>query len=194
MPETKNGGIRESAEERQENMKHPFRPDRVFRQISDITPGMLREMGITALLCDLDNTLVRPHRKRPTPGAAAWLESMRSGGIRVMLVSNNSMKRVREFCRGLPFEGMPQARKPLPFGLTRGRRALGASASETAFLGDQLFTDVLGARLAGLTALYVRPLCPETDGFFKLKRRLERPFLRGLEPEETQSKESKHGA
>ena len=165
-------------------MKHPFRPDRVFRRVSDITPEILREMGIRALLCDLDNTLVKPHRKRPTPGAAAWLMSMHEAGIRVMLVSNNSMKRVREFCRDLPFEGMPQARKPLPFGLTRGRRALGASAAETAFLGDQLFTDILGARLAGVTALYVRPLDPEKGWFFGLKRRLERPFLRGLEPEE----------
>ena len=162
-------------------MKHPLRPDRVFRRFSDIRPETLRGMGITAVLCDLDNTLVPPKRRRPTPSAIAWLESLHGAGIRVMLVSNNSMKRVREFCRCLPFVGIPQARKPLPFGLTRARRALGASAAETAVVGDQLFTDILAARLAGLTALYVRPMKPESGRFFALKRRLEQPFLRGFE-------------
>ncbi|MEA4824416.1 MAG: YqeG family HAD IIIA-type phosphatase [Clostridiaceae bacterium] len=162
-------------------MKHPLRPDLVFRRVSDIKPGLLRDMGITTVLCDLDNTLVAPKRRRPTPSAIAWLECMRAGGIRVMLVSNNSMKRVREFCRNLPFDGIPQARKPLPFGLTRARRTLHATVAETAFLGDQLFTDILAARLAGLTALYVRPVKPEKGWFFNLKRRLEQPFLRGFE-------------
>ena len=162
-------------------IKHPLRPDRVFRKYSDITPDILREMGVTAILCDLDNTLVKPQRKHPTPGAAAWLTALHSAGIRVMLVSNNSMKRVRAFCRNLQLEGLHQAGKPLPFGLTRARKKLGAAAAETAFVGDQLFTDVLAARLAGIAALYVRPIRPEKGWFFGLKRKLEKPFLKGFD-------------
>ncbi len=162
-------------------MKHPLRPDRVFRRYSDITPAILQEMGINTILCDLDNTLVKPQRKHPTPGAAAWLTALHSAGIRVMLVSNNSIKRVRAFCRNMPVQGLPQAGKPLPFGLTKARKKLGASQAQTAFVGDQLFTDVLAARLAGIAAFYVRPIRPEKGWFFGLKRKLEKPFLKGFD-------------
>ena len=159
-------------------MKHLFKPDKAFYRLGDITPDILRSMGICYLLCDLDNTLVAPNTRYPTPSAIAWLERLRTNGITVMLVSNNSPKRVREFCRNLSVDSISQARKPLPFGLTRARRTMKASRRETAFLGDQLYTDILGARLAGMTALYVKPKRKEHGRFFELKRRLEKPFLK----------------
>lgn len=161
-------------------MKHPLKPDYAFERLSDITPEILLSFGVRVLLCDLDNTLVSPGTRYPTASAIAWLEKMRHGGVTVILVSNNSRKRVREFCRNLPLDGISQARKPLPFGLTRARRKMKAEPRETAFLGDQLFTDVLGARLAGIVALYVQPRKKESGWFFDLKRRLELPFLQGL--------------
>jgi len=159
-------------------MKHPFKPDCAFARLDDITPEFLLSIGIRYLLCDLDNTLVAPNTRYPTPSAIAWLERLRQAGIRVMLVSNNSRKRVRDFCKNLSVRGIYQARKPLPAGLTRARKRMKAKPGETAFLGDQLFTDILGARLAGLTAIYVKPKEKEHGWFFELKRRLEEPFLR----------------
>jgi HAD superfamily phosphatase (TIGR01668 family) len=165
-------------DERYPAMKHLLRPDHIFQRLADVTPEALRACGIRALLCDLDNTLVAPHTRHPTKAAIAWLKSMRAGGITVMLVSNNTPRRVREFCRKLPFEGQALARKPLPFGLNRAWKKMGTAPNETGFLGDQLFTDVLGARLAGIQALYVYPMIEERGWFFRLKRKLEKPFLR----------------
>ena len=80
---------------------------------------------------------------------------------------------------GLAFEA--DGKKPLPGGFLRACAHMGLSPRETAAVGDQIFTDVIGARLAGVFCLMVDPIEPEPGWFFRLKRRLERPILRAYE-------------
>lgn len=153
-------------------------PDRLFDTLEDVTPELLRSMDITSLVIDLDNTLVPPHTDRPTQESLAWLSRQEEAGIRVFLVSNNTEERVNAFCEGTTLPHLHRGAKPLPFGITRARRMMDADRKNCALLGDQILTDVLGARLSGIRMLMVKPMVMETGTFFRMKRAFERFVMR----------------
>jgi len=159
-------------------MSNPLHPDFLFDFLSDVTPTRLRELGISALVIDLDNTLVPPHTARPTEEALAWLRTQEEAGIRVYLVSNNTEERVNAFCEGTTLPHIHRGAKPLPFGIIKAMNAMGASRKTCALLGDQILTDVLAARFAGIRMLMVKPMVMETGTFFKMKRAFERFVMR----------------
>ena len=95
------------------------------------------------------------------------------------LLSNGRSRRIGRLAErlGLPF--VSQACKPFPFGCQRAMRMLGLTGRQTAVIGDQLFADVMAARLAGLPSILVRPIHPEEEPWFtRMKRPLERVLLR----------------
>ena len=58
-------------------------------------------------------------------------------------------------------------------------KSVGATAEDSAFLGDQIFTDVLSARNLGIkVALLVPPIKDKLTLFFRFKRLMEKPILR----------------
>jgi len=159
-------------------MKKLFWPDHMFDVLEDVTPAYLKAEGIKALVLDLDNTLVPPHTARPTERALQWLKVQEDAGIRVYLVSNNKKERVDFFCEGTTLSHIHRGAKPLPFGVTRARKEMNVSRRECALLGDQILTDVLAARTAGIRSLMVKPMVQETGTFFRLKRAFEKIILK----------------
>ena len=154
-------------------------PDGIFASFRDITPELLCEMGIKAILLDIDNTLVTYDDPEPTDEVLAWLDAMKSAGILAAFVSNNeSPERVDVFNRGLGLYATSRSKKPLPVGFRRAMRALGVKPCECLAIGDQIFTDVWGGKNAGARAFLVPPIKDRTDWFFRLKRKLEAPIIR----------------
>jgi HAD superfamily phosphatase (TIGR01668 family) len=105
---------------------------------------------------------------------------MIQNGIRVCLLSNNWHRSV--FAQrdelGLPL--VRRAMKPLPFAFIRARRKLGARSRQTIVVGDQLITDVLGAKWAGMQVVWVDPLSSTDLWYTKIFRRIERRYLAHL--------------
>ncbi|MDL2216033.1 YqeG family HAD IIIA-type phosphatase [Ruminococcaceae bacterium OttesenSCG-928-N02] len=154
-----------------------FKPACVFSNITKITPEYLRAQGIKALVLDIDNTLTAHGSQQLAPDIAAWLQTMRDEGFALTVSSNNVKKRVQPFAQRIGLAFVAFSCKPLPFGLARARRRLGSTKRETALVGDQLFTDVLGARLYGIVPLLVEPMYEDTKPTIRLKRALESPLL-----------------
>ena len=154
-----------------------FRPARQFHRVTDIEPQLLLDMGIRGLVLDADNTLATHHAQTPLEGVPEWLDALRRAGIRLRMVSNARESRCRPFAHTLGLAYTSLGPKPLPFGFWRAARAMGLKRREIAAVGDQLFTDMLGAHLAGVTPLLVEPIEPEKTWSFKLRRRLEKPLL-----------------
>lgn len=155
-----------------------LRPARIYRRVTEITADDLRAMGVRGLILDADNTLATHHSQTPAEGVTDWLDGMRRAGIELRMVSNARDPRCRPFAKTLGLRYTALACKPLPFGFWRAVRAMGLRRKDVAAVGDQLFTDMMSAHLAGVTALLVEPIEPETGWSFRLRRRLERPFLR----------------
>jgi HAD superfamily phosphatase (TIGR01668 family) len=151
--------------------------DREFGRFTEITPEYLEKNGITLLLADLDNTLAVRSSHSPTDEVRRWEASLRAAGIRLMVVSNNrSGERVENYCRALGVPYIGHAGKPGRRGIERAMALAGASAAETAMVGDRVTTDVLGAKRSGITAYIVRQIGGLKSPWHRFCYTLQLPF------------------
>lgn len=156
-----------------------LRPDAWVAGVHELTPGWLEERGISTLLVDLDNTLAEWRAWRLPAGSVAWIDGLRAEGIRLCLLSNSRRpSRVRHLAdlHGLPY--VAWAGKPRRGGFRRALAHLGLNSLDgVAMAGDQLFTDIYGARRVGVYAILVEPLSPREFAGTRLLRRYERWLL-----------------
>lgn len=154
-----------------------FKPTYAVRSVLEITPAALKKRGIKALILDVDNTLTTHNNPAPAEGVPRWIEEMKSAGIKLMIVSNNNAERVAPFAENLGVHFVPNGAKPLPMGFLRAVRELRLPKKNICAVGDQIFTDVLGANLAGVRTIFVYPIEFETSLPFRIKRTIEKPLL-----------------
>lgn len=154
-----------------------FHPTLLKNRITDLSTEELQSMGVKAVLLDVDNTLTRHHSQELSEAVDAWLKDVQASGIRCMLVSNSKLPRIDPFAAriGLPY--IHTAVKPFPFGFRRAVKTLGVPKGECLAIGDQTFTDVLGARLCGIRVAQLIPIEEETGWSFRVRRRLEKGVL-----------------
>lgn len=145
--------------------------------VRQITPELLERMGIKGLLLDIDNTLTTHDNPVPAEGVEEWTARMRSAGIQLRLVSNNHPPRVEPFAARLGIPCICDSKKPLSDGFRRAAEDMGLKRNELCVVGDQIYTDILGANLFGVKSIYVPPMEMERTNFFKFKRKMEKPFL-----------------
>ena len=155
-----------------------LQPNKTFLSYRELKPAFLKAEGIEGLLLDIDNTLAPYEQPEPDEQICAWLASLREAGIRAAFLSNNHADRVELFNRDLGLPVRYNAHKPLPGQAKKMMKRLGGSKQNTALMGDQIFTDVCCARLAGIRAFLVPPIVDRTDRGTRFKRRMERGILK----------------
>lgn len=154
-----------------------FRPTYVFNDITGITPKFLKRKHIKGIVLDIDNTLTTHNNPVPSQSSMDWLASVKKAGIKLIIVSNNKPPRVEPFAQLLELEYVANGRKPLTYGINEAVKRLGFEKCDIAAIGDQIFTDIMGANLAGIRSCFVYPLEPETSLPFRFKRTIEKPLL-----------------
>lgn len=135
----------------------------------------LYDLGYRGIMFDIDNTLVfdcAPADER----AIQFLKEIQDMGFRVLLLSNNNERRVKMFNEQIGADYIFKARKPRPDGYIEGMRIMGTNRKNTVFIGDQIFTDVWGAKNAGVKVIMVKKLGPKEEKHILLKRVLEAPI------------------
>lgn len=152
-------------------------PTVLFERVSCITPEFLEHNGIKGLILDVDNTLTSHGSQELPEDVAQWLDLMRRSGIKMTIASNNMPARVEPFAKRVGLDYRAFCCKPSPFGLWRARRALGLEKNAVALVGDQIYTDSLGANLYGIRMFLVQPMHEDTKLTIRLKRMLEKPVL-----------------
>ncbi len=152
-------------------------PDYVFLSVADIPVEFFRREGIDALILDLDNTLTTHNNPVPDPARLEWFNRVKASGLKMIIVSNNHPERVKPFAEFLGLDFVPEGRKPLPKGYNEACRRLEIPKKRIAAVGDQIFTDVMGCKAAGIRSIFVFPIEYETGFWFRVKRTLERPLL-----------------
>jgi len=157
---------------------YSFVPDVMFDEALGITPDFLISKGIRAVVLDIDNTLVTYGVAEPTEEVIAWIDSLKSAGLGVAIASNNHAPRVDLFNRSLGVFATCESKKPSARAVKAACAYFNIKPSETAVIGDQIFTDVWCARNAGALAILVKPIPYPENLFFKCKRVLEKPFIR----------------
>ncbi len=155
-----------------------LKPDARVASVHEVTPAWLASRGLQGLLVDLDETLLPAAADDALASVYDWLESLVSAGVRVAILSNGERERVKAVAKRAGLPALALAGKPFRYAFRRGLRLLDLPPEQVAMLGDQLFTDVLGAKSAGLHAVLVDPLSPGKLPHTRLARRLERWVLK----------------
>ena len=157
-------------------------PDHYFRSVRDIDFDSLMEAGIDTLLFDLDNTLLPRDATGVPDDLRRWGAELIERGFKVCIVSNNWHGHVEQVAREIGFDIVAKALKPFPFAFHTALRKMGSTNRSAAVVGDQIFTDVLGGRIAGLTTVLVTPLSSSDLIHTRLLRRIERRLLAERRP------------
>lgn len=157
-------------------MLQRFYPDNEADNAYGIDYEGLYKRGYRGIIFDIDNTLV-PHGAPADEKAIELFAELHSIGYKTLLLSNNKEPRVKSFAESVGARYIFKAGKPGRDGYERAMACMGTVPENTLFVGDQLFTDVWGAKKAGVVTYLVRPIHPKEEIQIVLKRKLERIVL-----------------
>ena len=153
-----------------------FYPDKYLDSAYEIDFEAFYKRGIRGVIFDIDNTLV-PHGAPADARAEALFERLRRIGLRTVLLSNNKEGRVKSFAEKVNTDYLYKAGKPKRDGYEKAMERMGTDAQTTLFVGDQLFTDIWGAKRSGICSVLVKPIHPKEEIQIVLKRYLEKIVL-----------------
>ena len=157
-------------------MFEKFFPDEYVASTYVIPFEKLYEEGYRGVIFDIDNTLV-PHGAPADDRAEKLFQRLSDIGFASCLISNNQEARVKMFNRNIGIHYIYNAHKPSTKNYIRAMEIMGTDRTNTLFVGDQLFTDVWGAKRAGIHNILVKPIHPKEEIQIVLKRRLEKIVL-----------------
>ncbi|MDQ3397182.1 MAG: YqeG family HAD IIIA-type phosphatase [Deinococcota bacterium] len=156
-----------------------LRPKLVVSAVHEVTLDLLREHKLSAVMVDLDDTLVAAAHEGLDPRFSNWAKSLHDAAVPVLMLSNGSPSRVAKYAALLEIPSFAMVGKPSLWAFRKGLKVLERPAQETAMVGDQLFTDILGANLIGMASILVDPLSPGRLPHTRFLRKVERLILRG---------------
>lgn len=159
-----------------------FYPDEYLDSTYVIDFDALYHAGYRGVIFDIDNTLV-PHGAPADERARALFCHLKEIGFDCCLLSNNQLPRIELFNQDIHVKFIENAHKPSVKNYRKAMQMMGTNTGNTLFVGDQLFTDVYGARRTGIHSILVKPIHPKEEIQIVLKRYLERIVLHFYEKE-----------
>ena len=152
-------------------------PRRMTRALTDIRPEHLHAWGVKLLMLDFDNTIVPYTTTVPTEEMETWLREMNAReDVKLCIVSNSHNDRVPKFCHERNIAVITHAKKPFTRGINACLKKYGVDARNAALVGDQIFTDTLGANCAGVQSVLVKAI-DNHNFWLKARHVLELPFI-----------------
>ena len=151
-------------------------PKAIAGDITQLTPQYLHSQGIRLLMMDFDNTIVPYTTDTPTDAVAQWLDLMKKSDIQICVVSNSKRDRVKVFCKKYGIDCITHAKKPFPKGIRECLARYQMPANVCALVGDQIYTDTLGANGCGVFSILVKAI-DNHNFWLKARHVLEMPFI-----------------
>ena len=157
-------------------MKISFLPYVITEKLTDLTPQFLHLHNIRLLMLDFDNTIVPYTTSVPTQEMADWLRQMNQSETQLCVVSNSRNDRVKKFCAEYGLDCITHAAKPGGRGIRQCLDQYAVPAAQAALVGDQIFTDTLGANGCGVRPILVKAI-DNHNFWLKARHVLEKPFI-----------------
>ena len=157
-------------------MKFSLLPKIIVPALTDVTMELLHSRGIKLLMLDFDNTIVPYTTSTPTEEMRTWLEAMMKSDIQLCVVSNSHKDRVKIFCEKYGIPCITHAKKPFSKGIRECLEKFSIRPEECALVGDQIFTDTMGANGTGVTSILVKAI-DNHNIWLKLRHVAEMPFI-----------------
>lgn len=157
-------------------MFETFFPDEYVASTYVIPFEKLYEEGYRGIIFDIDNTLV-PHGAPADIRAKKLFARLKELGFECCLLSNNHEPRVKMFNEEIKVHYIYDAHKPSVKNYQKAMELMKTDLKSTLFVGDQLFTDVWGAKRTGIRNILVKPIYPKEEIQIVLKRIFEKVVL-----------------
>lgn len=152
-------------------------PTYIFESVDKIPFDLLEKLGIKGIMFDVDNTLTDNHNVLEE-AKREWIKEAKKREIKMCILSNTyDEKKVKNLMHEFDINGLNLAMKPLLKGYVFALNLLGLKKEEVCMIGDQIFTDVLGANRFGITSILVKPVDKAEAFWVKLKRPLEKIII-----------------
>lgn len=150
-----------------------FKPTYFTSKVTDINSNLLKKIKAKGIILDIDDTLV-PHRHPiPEKEILAWISKLKENNIKMILVSNNFEKRVSSFAKKINVPYVCMGLKPLTWGIKKAIKILGLPKEDVLIIGDQIFTDILGANFIKVKSVLINPVSNSKTFLLKFKRFFE---------------------
>ena len=148
-------------------------PKIYLKDVTRITLEVIRKYKIEGFILDVDNTLI-DFDKKILNGALEWVAEVKKQGIKLVILSNSNKKeKVERVANKLDIPYLFFAKKPLKLGFKKAQKILGIPPEHIATVGDQIFTDVIGANRCKMIPILVEPISKKDIWVTKLKRPIE---------------------
>lgn len=154
-----------------------FYPDYYLKNVTKISIELLKENNIQGLILDVDNTLIDYDRKI-IGGLDKWYEIIKENNIKICILSNSNKKdKVKSVAGKLNVPYIHFATKPLKRGFKKAAKILELSHKNIAVVGDQIFTDILGANRCKMLSILVEPISEKDMIVTVIKRPIEKYII-----------------
>lgn len=148
-------------------------PKLYCKKVTDITPEYLKKNNIKALILDVDNTLL-DFDLNIVEGLEKWYSEIKKNNIKCIILSNsNKVEKVKKVANMLKIQYITFALKPFKKGFKKAQQILNIPNENIAAVGDQIFTDVIGANRCNMYSILVEPIAKKDILITKIKRPLE---------------------
>lgn len=142
--------------------------------VTDIDIKLLKSLNVESILLDVDNTLASHGSQEPFDGVIEWSYEIRKQNIKIVIISNNFKSRVAPFAKKFNLPFIYLALKPSPLGFIRAKKFINCKRENTVVVGDQVFTDILGANLSHMKSILLTPRSEKETLGISVKRKLEK--------------------
>lgn len=167
-----------------------FFPDATVSSTYAIDFEKLYNEGYRGILFDIDNTLVE-HGKEASEESKKLFSMLKNIGFECCLISNNKKNRVNMFNEEIGVHTVFNAHKPAKKSYFYAMELMNTRPETTVFIGDQVFTDIFGAKRAGMKNFLVKPINEKEEIQIVLKRKLEHIVLKEYRDRKRQERRKK---
>lgn len=152
-------------------------PYEYVESVFSIDYNKLYDKGYRGIIFDIDNTLV-PHGKDSTTEIDDLFKALNTIGFKTLLLSNNDEKRIKRFIKNIDSLYICDAQKPKTANYYKAIEMMNIKKEEALFIGDQIFTDILGANRSGISNILVKYIRPKNETKIGKRRSLEKVILK----------------
>ena len=141
--------------------------------IFSIDIDVLKENNIKYILTDLDNTLAPFNVAFASEQVKELVANLKNEGFEVIIVSNNTAKRVAIFAEDLNVGVIPGAKKPFTFTINKYLKDHNIDINECVLIGDQIMTDIRCANKLGCKCVLTTPLAQKDALVTYINRKID---------------------
>lgn len=148
------------------------------KSILELDLEELERAGIKGIIFDLDNTLVEWKKETLSSEVIELISRFKNKGFKICILSNALEHRVESVAQVLGVPYVSRAVKPRKTPFRKALEIMGTNPEETAVVGDQLFTDILGGNRMELYTIWTPPLSSTEFVSTKAVRQIERMVIK----------------